>query len=238
MSWKTWLSLLILAILLGLGGWLLPLKDWFLGMLAWIQALGWWGPGVFVGVYVLACVFLLPGSLLTIGAGFVFGLGLGTAVVSAGSTLGATLAFVIGRTMAREWIAKKVAGNPTFDAIDEAIGRSGLKLVLLLRLSPLFPFNILNYALGLTRVRPGSYVLGSWLGMVPGTILYVYLGSAARSLAEIASGQLAPNPAQQVLFWAGLAASVLAAAMITRVARKSLRAAANTNAKAEGEAEA
>src|SRR5207244_1978568 len=90
--------------------------------------------------YVLACVLLVPGSVMTLGAGFAFGLGLGFAAVFVGSNVGAALAFFLGRTLARGWIEKKVAGNARFRAIDQAVGRQGFKIVLLLRLSPVFPF--------------------------------------------------------------------------------------------------
>ena len=135
--------------------------------------------------YILAAVFFIPGSVLTLGAGFLFGVAIGTVTVWIGANLGACAAFIVGRTIARNWVAQKVAGNPKFAAIDEAVGKEGFKIVLLLRLSPAFPFNLLNYALGLTKVSFGKYVLANMIGMVPATLMYVYFGSAARSLADV-----------------------------------------------------
>ena len=179
---------------------------------------------VVVLFYVVACVLFLPGSILTIGAGFLFKLRSGTVTVSIGATLGACAAFWVGRTVARGWVAKKIAGNAKFAAIDEAVGREGFKIVLLTRLSPVFPFNLLNYAFGLTRVRFRSYALASWIGMLPGTIMYVYIGSGLRSLADAAAGGGQQSPAQRIFFWAGLAVAVAVAVLVVRIARRALQA--------------
>ncbi len=137
--------------------WLLPVKQYLVFVLEWTQSLGAWGP-IFVAVfYVVAAVLFLPGSVLTLGAGFLFGVPIGLLSAWAGATVGACAAFLVGRTVAREWIARKVAQNPKFFAVDEAVGREGFKIVLLLRLSPVFPFNFLNYALGLTKVSFRQY---------------------------------------------------------------------------------
>ena len=165
-----WRIAVVVAVVAGLvaAGKFLPLKEYLLHLLAWTQSLGFWGPVVVVLFYIVACLLFLPGSILTIGAGFLFKLALGTATVSVGATLGACAAFWVGRTVARGWVAKKIGGNAKFAAIDEAVGREGFKIVLLTRLSPVFPFNLLNYAFGLTRVRFRSYALASWIGMLPG----------------------------------------------------------------------
>jgi uncharacterized membrane protein YdjX (TVP38/TMEM64 family) len=131
---------------------LLPVQDYLLGFVAWVRGAGWLGVAGFVVIYVLACVLFLPGSILTLGAGFAYGVALGTPIVWVSANLGAALAFVLGRTVAREAIAARVAAKPSFAAIDRAVGRQGLKIVLLTRLSPVFPFNLLNYAFGLTQV--------------------------------------------------------------------------------------
>ncbi len=211
-------SLALLVAFLGL-----PLRVWLFAFLQWLQPLGLWGPLILAGVYILACVFFLPGWILTVGAGFLFGLSLGTATVSLGATLGATAAFFLGRTLARPWIEKWMVNHPRWHALDSSLGAADFKLVLLLRLSPLIPFNALNYALGATRVRPTRYILASWLGMLPGTVLYVYLGTAARSLAELATQTRAANPWQTVFFWVGLCVTLLTATYITRLAARTLR---------------
>jgi uncharacterized membrane protein YdjX (TVP38/TMEM64 family) len=220
--------LIALAVAAIIGGiLLLPVRQYLVSALEWTQGLGAWGP-IFVSLfYIVACVLFLPGSVLTLGAGFLFGVPVGLLSAWTGATLGACAAFLVGRTLARDWVAQKVSGNSKFVALDEAVGREGFKIVLLLRLSPVFPFNFLNYALGLTKVSFGKYALASLIGMLPGGLMYVYFGSAARSLADVAAGKVEGGLAGQVFFWAGLAATILVAGLVTRVARKSLREAEN-----------
>lgn len=214
--------LIVIAALLITAIVLLPVKQYLVSLLEWAQGLGAWGPIVVSASYLVACVLFLPGSVLTLGAGFLFGVVKGTIAVSIGSTLGACAAFLVGRTIARDWVAKKVSGNAKFAAIDQAVGREGFKIVLLTRLSPIFPFNLLNYAFGLTKVALRQYALASWIGMLPGTVMYVYLGSAARSLADVAAGQVQGGPAQRMFFWFGLVATVIVAVIVTRIARRAL----------------
>jgi len=208
------------AVVLGLI--FLPLKDYLRHFVEWVQGLGLWGPIVLGAAYVPACLLFIPGTILTLGAGFAFGPVVGTVAVSLGSIAGASAAFWVGRTLARGWIEKKVSGNPRFRAIDQAVGEQGFKIVLLTRLSPAFPFTLLNYAYGLTRVSFRDYFLASWIGMLPGTILYVYLGTTLMSLTEAAAGKTEKSTIQQVLFYAGLAVTVLVTVYITWVAKKAL----------------
>lgn len=191
-------------------------------LLDWFRSLGPLGAVAFVVAYVLACVLFLPGSPLTLGAGALFGVPFGFALVSLASTLGATASFLIGRFVARDWIGTKAVGNAKFGAIDAAIGREGWKIVALLRLSPLFPFSLLNYALGLTRVKFCDYVLASWLGMMPGTLLYVWLGALAGGAARQAGGHHQRTPAEWTLFGIGLLATVAVTFYVTRVAKQAL----------------
>lgn len=223
--------LLVVAAALAVALWALPVKEYLIAVLEWTRSLGAWGPVFVASFYVIACVLFLPGSVLTLGAGFLFGVPVGFLTVWIGANLGACVAFVVGRTIAREWVARKVAGNPKFAAIDEAVGKEGFKIVFLLRLSPVFPFNLLNYALGLTRVSFSHYALASLTGMLPGIFMYVYFGSAARSLAAAAAGQVEGGTAGQVFFWVGLAATVAVALFVTGLARRSLKDAEATAAK-------
>lgn len=190
--------------------------------LQWVDSLGAVGAIAFMLIYIIATVAFLPGSILTLGAGVVFGVVLGSIYVFIGATLGATLAFLVGRYFARGWISKKIEGNQKFKAIDKAVGREGLKIVLLTRLSPVFPFNLLNYGLGVTGVSLKDYVLGS-VGMIPGTIMYVYLGSLAGNIATIGGANQPSNP---TITWAiriiGFIATVAVTLYVTRVARKAL----------------
>ena len=174
---------IIIIVLLGIiiaGVFFLPVRQWFVHFESYIQSLGAVGPIVVVLVYVLCTVLFIPGSAVTIGAGTLFGLKTGLMVVVAGANLGALASFFLARTFLRERVANWAAANPKFRSLDQAIGRQGFKMVLLTRLSPVFPFVLLNYFLGLTAVRTGPYVLANLLGMLPATFLFVYIGAAAR----------------------------------------------------------
>lgn len=197
-------------------------RELLLSALASIEDLGLLGVLLFIGLYVIACVILLPGSVLTLGAGVVFGVVKGSLIVSVAATLGATAAFVVGRYFARDWVAKKIAGNPQFKAIDDAVAREGWKIVGLTRLSPVFPFNLLNYAYGLTKVTLRDYFFASWIGMLPGTVMYVYLGSLAGTLATLGQSGGQRTPAQWALYGVGLAATVAVTVYVTRIARAAL----------------
>lgn len=190
--------------------------------LEWIAGLGAVGPLIFIPLYILATVLFLPGSILTLGAGVVFGVVKGSIAVAIGATTGATLAFLIGRYLARAWVARMIAGNEKFKAVDEAVGKEGWKIVLLTRLSPIFPFNFLNYAFGLTRVSLGQYFFASLLGMIPGTVMYVYIGSLAGSLAAMGTGGQTRTRAEWVLYGVGLLATLAVTVFVTRLARKAL----------------
>ncbi|WP_219729940.1 TVP38/TMEM64 family protein [Sodalinema gerasimenkoae] len=198
---------------------------WLQQALQSIQDLGGLGILAFIGLYVIATVAFLPGSIVTLGGGVVFGVVFGSLYVFIGAVLGSTLAFLIGRYLARNWVAGKIASNPKFAAIDNAVGREGFKIVFLTRLSPIFPFNLLNYAYGVTNVSLKDYVLGS-LGMIPGTIMYVYIGSLAGSLATLGTGAATEDPQaellQRVLQIIGFIATVAVTIYVTRIARKAL----------------
>jgi uncharacterized membrane protein YdjX (TVP38/TMEM64 family) len=198
------------------------LKDTLASFLEWLQGIGPWGAVLFAIAYVPAAVLFVPGSLLTLAAGFVFGLPKGMVIVSVGSTAGAAAAFIVARSLAHDWVARRVARRPTLAAIGRAVETEGFKIVLLTRLSPVFPFNLLNYAYGVTSVPFRTYVLASWMGMLPGTIMYVYLGSAAKSLAALLSGEVPQSAARPVLFALGLAATVAVTILVTRRARRAL----------------
>ncbi len=190
--------------------------------LDWVSGLGAWGVLIYILIYILACVLFVPGSILTLGAGVLFGVVKGSVVVSVAATCGATCAFLVGRYLARGWVAEKMARYPRFQAIDEAVGREGWKIVGLTRLSPVFPFNLLNYAFGLTRVSLRDYFWASWIGMLPGTVLYVYLGALAGDLALLGMQEQARTPAEWIFYLVGLAATVAVTVYVTRLARSAL----------------
>jgi uncharacterized membrane protein YdjX (TVP38/TMEM64 family) len=202
----------------------LPVAEWITGLAERARNTGALGVAMFFAAYVGSTVAFLPGSILTLAAGFAFGPFWGLAIASPASVTGATCAFLLGRTLLRDWAAARVGESPRLRAIDAAVGREGFKIVLLLRLSPLFPFNVLNYALSLSKVRVSTYVLASFLGMLPGTALYVYLGSLAPAAAELASAGGRGGSGRTILYVVGLVATVAAAAIGTRAARRALNA--------------
>lgn len=225
---RFWVRLVLFTIPLAavvLGIVLLPVGEWMRWLVAWVQDAGPIGAVAYAVAYIAATVLLLPGSLLTLGAGFVYGPLIGTLLVSPVSVTAATVAFLLGRTVARGWIADRVGRDPRFVAVDAAIEREGLKIVLLLRLSPVLPFSVLNYALGLTRVRLGHYVLGSFIGMLPATFLYVYLGSLVTTAASLGATEASGGTARQAIYWGGLAATILVTIVMTRLARRALKSA-------------
>ncbi|MBM0743077.1 TVP38/TMEM64 family protein [Phormidium sp. CLA17] len=192
--------------------------------LVWVKDLGAIGVVAYILIYNLATVLFIPGSLLTLGGGAIYGVVWGSLYVFIAATLGATLAFLIGRYLAQAWVSKKIAGNTTFNAISAAVAKDGFKIVLLTRLSPIFPFTLLNYAFGVTKVSLKDYILGS-IGMLPGTILYVYLGSLAGNLTGIAAKQPLSSEAQAaqwVIRIIGLVATIAVTFYLTRIAKKAL----------------
>ena len=208
-----------LLIFAGLG---LPIREMAESVFSWIQEnpnVSWL---VFLGLYILATVLLLPGSVLTIGGGWLFGFMEGLVVVSLSSTLAASCSFLIGRYLARAWVEGKISEDGRYRSLDRAIGERGFFVVLLTRLSPLFPYNLLNYAWGISSVRISRYVLASWIGMIPGTLLYVYLGAAASDISQLFS--VAPGKVfgQEWLVIVGLAATAVLVIFIARLATKSL----------------
>ncbi len=203
---------------------LLPVGDWLAAFNEWVGGLGYAGLLLFVLIYIITAVLLLPGAILTIGAGFVFGLGWGFAAVSVGSTIGASLAFLIGRYFARDKIEAATRDKPKFRSVDRAIGERGAKLIFLLRLSPLIPFNLSNYFYGLTAVAFWPYVLASWIGMMPGTLVYVYLGTLGRAGVETAAGAETGRTAMEwTLLIAGLLITAGVTVWVSQIARKALK---------------
>ncbi len=218
-------ALLIIIVALFLAMRLLPVREWLINFNQWIGQMGVAGFFVFIIVYAIATVLLTPGAVLTIGAGFVFGLWKGFVGVSAGATLGAALAFLVARFIARDKIERIAQRNEKFRRIDNAIGEQGAKLIFLLRLSPVIPFNLSNYFYGLTGVKFWPYVLASWIGMMPGTFLYVYIGTAGKAAASVAAGGEAMKHGWQ--YWTfmsvGLVATIIVTIWVTKIARDALR---------------
>ena len=188
----------------------------------WVDGLGAWGPLAFVVLYALAVVAFVPAAPLTLAAGAIFGLAKGVVYVFVAATLGSALAVLVARYAARAAVERRLAAN-RFAAIDRAVAAEGRKIVFLLRLSPVFPFTLLNYVLGLTRVGFADYMLGAF-GMIPGTILYVYYGTLAGNVLALAGGAPVEKGAG---YWTvlaiGLVATIAVTTVVTRIARRALR---------------
>jgi uncharacterized membrane protein YdjX (TVP38/TMEM64 family) len=218
-----WLFAIVIALFVAMK--FLPVQHWLRDFNNWVGQMGVAGILIFIGVYAVATVLLAPGAILTIGAGFAFGLWKGFAAVSAGATLGASLAFLVARFIARDKIEAIAQRNDKFREIDKAIGQQGPKLIFLLRLSPVIPFNLSNYFYGLTSVKFWPYVLASWIGMMPGTFLYVYIGTAAKAAVSAGAGGEAMKHGWQ--YWTflsvGLVATIIATIWVTKIARDALR---------------
>ena len=228
-------ALAILIVMLFLALRFFNLQQGLLDLLAWIELSGTKGPVIYFFLYLLAGVFMFPGLILTMAAGVLFGVVKGSIIVYFSSTASVTAAFLVSRYLARDLVARKIAGNRMILLLDRAVGSEGWKIVGLTRLSPLFPYNVLNYAFGLTRVSLKDYVLASFFGMIPLTTFYVYLGSLAGSLVELGaegSGH-SRTGAEWAVYGAGLIVTVITAVLITRIARRSLKAAIKTQSGSE-----
>ena len=193
--------------------------------LMWVDNIGTWKPIAFVVIYNLATVLFVPGSIVSMGGGALFGVFWGSIYVFIASTLGATSAFMIGRYLSRHWVAKQLESHPKFKAIDEAVAKEGFKIVFLTRLSPVFPFNLLNYAFGVTQVSLKDYFLGSF-GMIPGSVMYVYFGSLVYDCALIGTTIQPTTPQAEAVKWVmrivGLIATVTVTVYIAQIAKKAL----------------
>ncbi|CAN5141726.1 hypothetical protein BH24PSE2_BH24PSE2_05070 [soil metagenome] len=220
MRWK-WLIGGAALIVLFIVWYLLPLGEWAAAFDRWIRQFGIWGGVVFAAVYIVATVLLVPAWPLTIVAGLVYGVLIGFPLVLGAATVGATLAFLVSRHLLRKQVEKKAAERDLFRAVDRAISDKGWRVVGLLRLSPVVPFNLQNYLYGITGVSFWHYVAATFVGMMPGTLMYVYLGAAG--MAAVGGGDSSEGSALKwTFFGAGLIATIIVAVIITRRARQEL----------------
>lgn len=220
-NWK-WIAVVLALIGLSAAARsLLPLEEWMRSLSAWVKGLGVWGVVVFALIYALATVLFFPGSVLTLAAGLIFGVALGALAAWSGAVLGAALAFLVGRHFAREKVEARTQDSPKFRAIDEAIGAQGWKIIGLLRLSPLIPFNVSNYFYGVTKVAFWPYVLATAVGMVPGTLLYVTLGAAGK--AGLGGAERERSPVEYAFLGVGLIATIVVTVWVSRLAKSALQ---------------
>ncbi|PON63904.1 Transmembrane protein [Trema orientale] len=213
----------------------LPIDKILKEFLIWVkQDLGPWGPIVLAIAYIPLTILAVPASILTLGGGYLFGLPVGFVADSIGATIGATAAFILGRTIGRSYVISKLKNYPKFQAVAIAIQRSGFKIVLLLRLVPLLPFNMLNYLLSVTPVRIEEYVLATWLGMMPITFTLVYVGTTLKDLSDVTHGWHEMSTANWMFIALGFGISIIILVCITKVAKASLEKALADNGEVEG----
>ena len=210
----------ILFVIVGIAFMFLPVGKWLESLKHYIEALGWLGPLVFVLLYAIFTMALIPGSALTLGAGAIFGLGWGIALVVLGSNLGALGSFLLARTLLHKRVEEWSKSQPRFQAVSETVAKGGLKIIVLLRLSPIFPFTMLNYLLGITRVPIPQYAFGNLIGMLPGIVAFVYLGTLPTAMAGASNG--GQSTVRYVLYGVGLLATIAVTVIITRMAKRAL----------------
>lgn len=232
-TWVSFLRITLLLLLLAAvvtACYTLPIEKILKNFLEWIEKdLGPWGPLVLAVAYIPLTVLAVPASVLTLGGGYLFGLPMGFAADSVGATIGAAAAFLLGRTIGRPFVISKLKDYPQFRLVAIAVHRSGFKIVLLLRLVPLLPFNMLNYLLSVTPVPIGSYMLASWLGMMPITFALVYVGTTLKDLSDVTHGWNEISKTRWAVVALGLIVSVVLIICATRVAKNALEKALDEN---------
>lgn len=222
--------LLLLIAVIATACFTLPVEKILKDFLLWIeQDLGPWGPLVLAIAYIPLTVLAVPASVLTLGGGYLFGLPVGFVADSIGATIGAAAAFLLGRTIGRSFVISKLKDYPQFRAVAIAIRKSGFKIVLLLRLVPLLPFNMLNYLLSVTPVSIWEYMLASWLGMMPITFALVYVGTTLKDLSDVTHGWGEFSKTRWAMIILGLLVSVFLIICVTRVAKAALEKALAEN---------
>lgn len=221
--------LLVAAAAAVLGAWTLgdSLRPAVVAVLEWVHGLGAWGPAAVIAIYIVASIAMVPGSALTTGCGFLFGPLAGAAIASTGATLGAAAAFFVGRACGRPHVERWLGGDRRFQALDRAVAKRAFRVVLLTRLSPAFPFGVLNYSFGVTQVSFRRYLGATWLGMLPGALMYAYLGSTLEKFSELWGGATPGSGAERLGVAIGLLATAAATVLLTRWASEALRAEAH-----------
>ena len=194
----------------------------FIQIVDWLRGHGLAGALVFGLIFVLATLALVPASPLTAIAGYLYGPILGGLLISPAGMASATVAFLIARHLGRPWVRRHVERSRRLSAVDRVVGGNGFRLVLMLRLASIVPFAPLSYSLGASRISTKDFVWASWLGLLPGTFLYAYLGSLASNVEQILRGQVETPAGGQWLSWLGLAAALLAIVVIARLARQAI----------------
>lgn len=213
------ISLILLIVILA---YYLNSRGLFKKGLIWIENFKPWSPLIFITGHILACVFLVPSFFFTFSAGVLFGLRPGFVYSLTGLVMGSLAAFLIGRFIARGWVLSLFSKSKRFRMLDEMVRRKGWKIVLLGRLSPIFPFTVGNYAFGLTKLSARKYFVATFIGTIPSTFVYVYLGVLTGSLAGLANGNHAYGPPEWLLFLIGILATVAVSLYLRRITKLAL----------------
>ncbi|MBA2485430.1 MAG: TVP38/TMEM64 family protein [Nitrospira sp.] len=212
-----WVVLGLVVIALVFAWWALPVSEWTERFRQWITGLGHLGYLLFALVYIVGAVFLVPETPLSIAGGLAFGAWAIPLVVFS-ATVGASLAFLLARYVAYHHVERQIRDRPKFKAVHEAIGNDGWKIVLLLRLSPVVPFNLQNYFFGITNIPFWHYAGATGVGIIPGTCLYVYLGVMGQVVTRADSiGML-----RWIFLALGLIATIVVTIMVSRKAKATL----------------
>lgn len=217
LPWK-WIGLGIVILVIFVSWFLLPVNEWLQSFNEWVKGLGTLGIVIFAAVYILATVILAPGSPFTIAGGLAFG-GWGFPLVLVSATIGASLAFLVARYLVRDRVDKALQDRPTFKAVEKAVTSEGWKIAMLLRLSPVVPFNLQNYFFGVTGIPFWHYVAATFMGIIPGTALYVYVGAIGQAAGSGGSG----GTLKWIFFGGGLVATIIVAILVTKKAKAKLK---------------
>lgn len=214
---KIFVVLLVIAAIVVLFR-VLPVATWLRTFQTYVRGLGALGYVVYIVVYAICVVAFIPASILTLGAGAIFGFVGGTIVVVIGATIGATLAFLLARTVMRKRIVKMTESNAKFRALDRAIANEGMKIVFLVRLAVVFPFTYINYAFGLTAIPLWRYVLATFLGIIPATAAFVFASSAATRAATTSTSSIT-----KIVYISGGVVAIIVSVLIGRIATRAIK---------------
>jgi uncharacterized membrane protein YdjX (TVP38/TMEM64 family) len=188
-----------------------------------IQGAGWVGWLIFIALYAAACLLFIPGSFLTLAAGAVYGFWGGTLLVLTGNGLGSLLSLLITRYLLRGWAKRQFAKNKKLRAIEDAVAHDGWRIVCLTRLSPVMPFSLINYALGLTKISAAKFLFATEVGAIPSTCVYVYFGTLIGNLTKIGPDLRAHRQVEWIFQGAGLVFTVAVTIYVTRIATKAVQ---------------
>nr|AFK33422.1 unknown [Medicago truncatula] len=226
LAWPNALKITLLLLLVSaivVACFTLPIEKILKDFLIWVdQDLGPWGPLALAVAYIPLTILAVPASVLTLGGGYLFGLPVGIVADSVGATIGAVAAFLLGGTIGKSFVASKLKDYPQFKSVSIATQRSGFKIVFLLRLVPLLPYNILNYLLSVTPVPLWEYTLASWLGMMPLTVALVYAGTTLKDISDVTHGWGEFSKTRWAMIIFSLVISVVMMICVTKVAKSAL----------------